>query len=38
LELFEKPADYSAFEKILTEAHCRTGMRIATDLSPVKIG
>jgi putative transposase len=29
LELFEKPADYSAFEKILAQAHHRTGMRIA---------
>src|SRR5437867_1527374 len=29
LELFEKPADYSAFEKILSEAHRRTGIRIA---------
>jgi putative transposase len=29
LELFEKPADYSAFERILTEAHHRTGIRIA---------
>jgi len=29
LELFEKPADYSAFEKILAEAHRRTGIRIA---------
>ena len=29
LELFEKPADYSAFEKILAEAHHCTGMRIA---------
>ena len=29
LELFEKPADYSAFENILAEAHQRTGMRIA---------
>jgi putative transposase len=28
LELFEKPADYSAFEKILAQAHHRTGMRI----------
>ena len=28
LELFEKPADYSAFEKILAEAHHRTGIRI----------
>jgi len=29
LELFEKPSDYSAFEKILAEAHQRTGIRIA---------
>ena len=29
LELFEKPADYSAFEKILAQAHHGTGMRIA---------
>jgi putative transposase len=29
LELFDKPADYSAFEKILGEAHHRTGIRIA---------
>ena len=29
LELFEKPADYFAFEKILAQAHHRTGMRIA---------
>jgi putative transposase len=29
LPLFEKPADYLAFEKILSEAHQRTGMRIA---------
>src|SRR5258708_2040964 len=29
LELFEKPADYSAFAKILAEAHHRTGIRIA---------
>jgi putative transposase len=28
LELFEKPADYSAFEKIPAEAHRRTGIRI----------
>ena len=28
LELFEKPADYSAFEKILAEAHQRTAIRI----------
>jgi putative transposase len=27
--LFEKPADYSAFEKILAEAHPRTGIRIS---------
>ena len=29
LQLFEKPADYLAFEKILQEAHERTGVRIA---------
>ena len=29
LELFEKPSDYSAFEKILGEAYQRTGTRIA---------
>ncbi len=29
LELFEKPSDYSAFEKILAEAHHRTSIRIA---------
>jgi putative transposase len=29
LELFEKPADYAAFEKILAEVHQRTGIRIA---------
>ena len=29
LDLFCKPAVYSAFEKILTEAHRRTGLRIA---------
>jgi putative transposase len=29
LKLFEKPADYAGFEKILAEAHDRTGMRIA---------
>ena len=28
LELFEKPADYSAFEKILAQAHQRTAVRI----------
>lgn len=28
LSLFEKPTDYSAFEKILHEAHTRTGIRI----------
>jgi len=27
--LFEKPTDYSAFAKILAEAHHRTGIRIA---------
>jgi len=26
LELFEKPTDYSAFEKILAEAHRRSGI------------
>ncbi len=30
LPLFEKPADYAAFEKILEEAHERTRFRIAT--------
>ncbi len=29
LPLFEKPADYAAFEKILHEANKRTGIRIA---------
>ena|SRR6266498_303532 len=29
LELFDKPSDYLAFEKILTEVHQRTGVRIA---------
>lgn len=29
LRLFEKPADYQAFEKILHEAHERAGIRIA---------
>ena len=29
MELFEKPADYSAFEKVLAEAHKRSGIRIA---------
>ena len=29
LPLFEKPADYAAFETILAEAHDRTGIRIA---------
>jgi REP element-mobilizing transposase RayT len=29
LSLFEKPADYFAFEKILTEARDRAGVRIA---------
>src|SRR2546429_2073573 len=29
LEVFEKPSDYSAFEKILAEAHHRTSIRIA---------
>jgi putative transposase len=28
LPLFEKPADYIAFEKILSEAHDRTGVRV----------
>ncbi len=28
LPLFDKPADYAAFEKILVEAHERTGIRI----------
>ena len=29
LGLFDKPADYMAFEKVLNEAHERTGIRIA---------
>ncbi len=29
LPLFEKPADYAAFEKILQEAYERSGIRIA---------
>ena len=29
LQLFEKPADYLAFENILSEAHQRTGVRMA---------
>ncbi len=29
LRLFEKPADYAAFEKILDQAHERTGVRMA---------
>ena len=29
LALFDKPADYMAFENILNEAHERTGIRIA---------
>ena len=29
LPLFEKPADYVAFEKVLAEAHAQTGIRIA---------
>jgi putative transposase len=29
LPLFDKPADYAAFEKILAEAHKKTGFRIA---------
>lgn len=29
LSLFEKPADYTAFEKILTEAYAQTRVRIA---------
>ena len=29
LPLFEKPADYTAFEKILAEAHAQTKIRIA---------
>ena len=29
LALFEKPADYSAFERILAEAHQRTSIHIA---------
>jgi hypothetical protein len=38
LELFDKPADYSAFEKILGEAHHRTGIRIAAYCLIAKIG
>lgn len=30
LPLFEKPGDYSAFERVLQEAHERTGSRIAS--------
>ena len=29
LPLFDKPADYAAFEKVLTEAHAQTRIRIA---------
>jgi hypothetical protein len=29
LELFEKPSDYSVFEKILAEANGQNGMLIA---------
>jgi len=29
LPLFDQPADYAAFEKILAEAHERAGIRIA---------
>ena len=29
LPLFEKPADYAAFEKILQQAYEQTGIRIA---------
>jgi putative transposase len=29
LELLEKPSDHSAFEKILADAHRRSGIRIA---------
>jgi len=29
LRLFEKPADYAAFERVLHQAHERTGIRIA---------
>jgi len=29
LALFEKPADYGAYENILKEAHDRTGVHIA---------
>ena len=32
LRLFEKPADYAAFETILHQAHERTGIRIAPAL------
>ena len=28
LSLFEKPADYAAFEKLLTEAHAQTRIHI----------
>ena len=28
LPLFSKPADYAAFERVLTEAHARYGTRI----------
>jgi REP element-mobilizing transposase RayT len=31
LELFDKPSDYLAFEKILAEADQRAGVRIAAD-------
>ena len=30
LQLFDKPADYAAFEKILAEAQAQTKIRIAT--------
>src|SRR6185503_14295500 len=30
LPLFEKPSDYSAFERVLQEAYQRTGIRIAS--------
>jgi putative transposase len=29
LPLFDQPADYATFEKILAEAHARTRMRLA---------
>ena len=39
LSLFEKPADYVAFEKILAEAYSQTRIRIAAYcLMPNKMG